>query len=50
MYHITTTTEDEIVECIIDFPVHSVMQLQMTMASISAIPGVDEVQRVTAKK
>ena len=50
MYHIATTTEEEIVECIIDFPVHSVMQLQMTMSSIAAIPGVDEVQRVRSKK
>ncbi len=44
---LTTHTEDEIVECIIDFPVHSLDELMMTMASISAIPGVDEVRRVT---
>ena len=44
MNKLTTQTEDEIVECIIDFPVHSVDELRLTMDSISAIPGVDEVQ------
>ena len=33
-------------ECIIDFPVHSVDELHLTMESISAIDGVDEVQRI----
>lgn len=40
-------TEDEIVECRIDFPVHSVDELQLTIRNISQIPGVDEVQRLT---
>ena len=46
MTKLMTHTEDEIVECIIDFPVHSVDELHLTMESISEIPGVDEVQRV----
>lgn len=46
MNKLTTTTEDEIVECIIDFPVHSVDELSITMDSIAAIPSVDEVQRI----
>ncbi|MBR4826637.1 MAG: bifunctional (p)ppGpp synthetase/guanosine-3',5'-bis(diphosphate) 3'-pyrophosphohydrolase [Bacteroidales bacterium] len=50
MEHLSTHTEDDIVQCIIDFPVHSADQLQMTIDSISAIPGVDEVQRVIGKK
>ena len=46
MTKLITSTEDEIVECIINFPVHSVDELQMTIESIAAIPGVDEVRRV----
>ncbi len=46
MNKLTTTTEDEIVECIIDFPVHSVDELSITMDRIAAIPSVDEVQRI----
>ena len=46
MNKLSTSTEDEIVECIIDFPVHSVDELQLTISSIAAIPGVDEVHRV----
>ena len=46
MTRLTTHTEDEIVECIIDFPVHSVDELQLTMDGIARIRGVDEVQRV----
>ena len=46
MTQLKTHTEDEIVECIIDFPVHSVDELHLTMESISQIPGVDEVQRI----
>lgn len=46
MNRLQTHTEDEIVECIIDFPVHSVDELHQTMENISIIPGVDEVQRV----
>ena len=47
MTRLITHTEDEIVECLIDFPVHSVEELHVTIESISAIPGVDEVQRLT---
>ena len=50
MYQLSTHTEDEIVTCIIDFPVHSVDELQLTIESISAIPGVDEVRRLPKKK
>ncbi|MBQ4201680.1 MAG: bifunctional (p)ppGpp synthetase/guanosine-3',5'-bis(diphosphate) 3'-pyrophosphohydrolase [Bacteroidales bacterium] len=46
MNKLSTHTEDEIVECIIDFPVHSVDELHLTMESISDIDGVDEVQRI----
>ena len=46
MNKLSTSTEDEIVECIIDFPVHSVDELQLTISSIAAIPGVDEVHRI----
>lgn len=46
MNKLTSSLEDEIVECIIDFNVHSVDELRLTIDSISAIPGVDEVQRV----
>ena len=47
MTQLSTHTEDEIVTCIIDFPVRSVDELHLTMESISAIPGVDEVRRIT---
>ena len=47
MTRLTTHTEDDIVECLIDFPVHSVDELHLTIDSISRIPGVDEVQRLT---
>ena len=50
MTKLTTMTEDEIVTCIIDFPVHSVEELHLTIEGISAIPGVDEVQRVRPGK
>ena len=46
MTRLNVHTEDEIVECIIDFPVHSVDELQLTMDGISRIAGVDEVQRL----
>ena len=49
MDHLSTYTEDDIVECRIDFPVHSVDELQQTIDNIRAIPGVDEVQRVKVK-
>ena len=47
MTQLSTHTEDEIVSCIIDFPVHSIDELHLTMESIAAIPGVDEVRRIT---
>ena len=47
MTRLVTHTEDEIVECLIDFPVHSVEELHVTIELIAAIPGVDEVQRLT---
>jgi len=50
MSRLTTHTEDEIVECIIDFPVHSVDELHLTIERIAAIPGVDEVRRVKVTK
>lgn len=46
MDRLETETEDQIVNCVIDFPVHSAMELQATMSSIAAIEGVDEVQRI----
>ena len=50
MSRLTTTTEDEIVTCIIDFPVHSVEELHLTIEGIAAIKGVDEVRRVKLEK
>jgi GTP pyrophosphokinase len=49
MTKLTTETEDEIVNCTIDFPVHSVDELHVTMEGIAAIPSVDEVRRLTKK-
>lgn len=46
MSRLATHTEDEIVTCDIDFPVHSVDELHLTLESIAAIPGVDEVRRL----
>ena len=46
MNMLETTTQEQIVTSIIDFPVHSADELQVTMESISSIPGVDEVQRI----
>ena len=46
MNNLETSTKEQIVTCIIDFPVHSADELQDTMESISVIPGVDEVQRL----
>ena len=43
---IHTYTQDQIVTCIIDFGVHSADELEETIASISGISGIDEVQRV----
>lgn len=41
-----TVTEDEIVDCTINFAVHSFGELQNVIASINRIEGVDEVHRV----
>lgn len=46
MNMLETVTHEQIVTSIIDFPVHSSEELQTTMESISAIHGVDEVQRI----
>ncbi len=46
MDKIGTVTQDQIVDCLIDFQVHSADELYDTMKSISAIHGVDEVQRI----
>ena len=43
--NLTTVTVDEIVDCTIDFSVHSVEELQDVMAHVNTITGVDEVQR-----
>ena len=50
MNQLSTHTEDEIVTCLIDFPVHSVDELNLTIESISSIPGVEEVRRIPKKK
>lgn len=41
--NLTTVTVDEIVDCTIDFSVHSVEELQDVMAHVNTITGVDEV-------
>ena len=46
MDKIGTVTQDQIVDCTIDFQVHSADELYDTMRSISAIRGIDEVQRI----
>ena len=43
---LTTETIDRIVECTIDFAVHSANELDCAIKSISSIKGVDEVHRV----
>ena len=47
MDKIGTVTQDQIVDCLIDFQVHSADELYDTMNGIAAIPGVDEVQRIS---
>ncbi|MDR1224758.1 MAG: HD domain-containing protein [Tannerella sp.] len=42
---LTTETVDEIVDCIIDFSVHSARELQEIISCIYMIEGVDEVQQ-----
>lgn len=44
-----TTTTDEIVDCFINFSVHSFNELQDIISFISLIEGVDEVQREELK-
>ena len=39
-------TVDEIVDCTIQFSVHSFSELQQVIASINQIKGVDEVHQV----
>ena len=46
MYKLTTECEDHIVTCTIDFNIHSERELTATIESISAIEGVEEVQRI----
>ena len=42
---LTTITVDEIVDCTIDFSVHSVRELNEIIAYVNGIDGVDEVRR-----
>lgn len=42
---LTTITVDEIVDCTIDFSVHSVQELNEIIAYVNRIEGVDEVRR-----
>lgn len=43
--NLTTVTVDEIVDCTIDFSVHSVEELQDVIIHLNTITGVDEVRR-----
>lgn len=43
---LNTVTVDEIVDCTINFSVHSFRELQQVIATINCIEGVDEVHRV----
>jgi GTP pyrophosphokinase len=43
--HILTKSEDEIVDCSMEFPVHSSAELQEVITSISLIDGVEEVKQ-----
>lgn len=47
--NLNTKTVDEIVDCVIDFSVHSARELQDVLVNIDAIDGVDEVRRVEWK-
>ena len=40
-----TVTTDEIVDCTINFSVHSLRELQESIERLNAIKGVDEVRR-----
>ncbi len=44
--NLLTTTVDEIVDCTINFSIHSVQELNGVMAHIKAIESVDEVRRI----
>lgn len=44
--HLKTDTKDEIVDCDINFKVHSFSELQLAMSYISAIENVDEVENI----
>ncbi|MCQ2066462.1 MAG: HD domain-containing protein [Bacteroidaceae bacterium] len=46
MVNLNTVMSDQIVNCTVDFGVHSAEELSRTIASISLITGVDEVKRV----
>lgn len=46
MTGLATETVDRIASCTIDFLIHSVSELQSTIASILKIKGIDEVKRV----
>ena len=46
MTDLKTKTTDNIVECTIDFAIHSVKELNEAMESINAIHGIDEVYRI----
>jgi len=43
---LTTKTVDEIVDCTIDFAVHSAGELQEIVSHIYTVEGVDEVRRL----
>jgi hypothetical protein len=45
MISLTSTCEDEIVNCTIEFHVHSSRELHEVIDHISAIEGVDEVKQ-----
>lgn len=46
MMNLNTVMSDQIVNCIVDFGVHSADELSRTIENISKITGVDEVQRL----
>ena len=49
MTKLNITTVDEIVDCVIDFSVHSAKELQKIISSIYTIDGVDEVHKEDLK-
>lgn len=46
MVNLNTVMSDQIVNCTVDFGVHSADELSNTIGGISKIPGVDEIQRM----